>query len=133
MGFDLVEEHVQQQQDIVPAPDIDRQQRRLDAQPLQQGTDITAQVLNDRAATLRWLDAYLQELTELRRLIQSGDKDMLELTLGNLLVQRERWLRERAENEWAEGVETKIDRPSVGDQFLGGWLGGKLKKDKREE
>lgn len=102
-------------------------------QPLQQGTDITAQVLNDRTATLRWLDAYLQELTELRRLIQSGDKDMLELTLGNFLVQRERWLRERAENEWAEGVETKIDRPSVSDQFLGGWLGGKLKKDKREE
>lgn len=105
----------------------------LATQPLHLGTDITGQALYDKAATLRWLDAYLQELTELRRLIQSGDKDMIDLTLGNLLVQRERWLQERAENEWVEGVETKVERPSVSDQFLGGWLGGKLKKDKQEE
>lgn len=102
-------------------------------QPLHQGTDITGQALYDKASTLRWLDAYLQELTELRRLIQSGDTDMIDLTLGNLLVQRERWLQERAENEWVEGAEVKVDRPSIGDQFLGGWLGGKLKKDQQKK
>lgn len=105
----------------------------LATQPLQNGTDITSLALNDKAATLRWLDAYLQELTDLRRLIQSGDREMIDLTMGNMLVERERWLRERAENLWAEGVETKIDHPTMGDQLLGGWLGKKLKKGDREE
>lgn len=105
----------------------------LATQPLQYGTDITSLALNDKAATLRWLDAYLQELTELRRLIQSGDREMIDLAMGNLLIQRERWLRERGENVWAEGVDIQVDRPTLGDQFLGGWLGGKLKKEKDEE
>lgn len=105
----------------------------LTTQPLQYGTDITGLALNDKAATLRWLDAYLQELTDLRRLIHSGDQEMIDLTLGNLLIQRERWLRERGENEWAEGIDIQIDRPTVSDQFLGGWLGGKLKKGKGDD
>jgi len=100
---------------------------------LQAGTDLTSLALNDKAATLRWLDALLQELADLRRLIQDGDRDMIDLALGNVLVQRERWLKERAANDWDEGVETQVDRPSVGDQFLGGWLGSKLKREKRDE
>lgn len=105
----------------------------LATQPLQAGTDLTSLALNDKAATLRWLDALLQELADLRRLIQDGDRDMIDLALGNVLVQRERWLKERAANDWDEGVETQVDRPSVGDQFLGGWLGSKLKREKRDE
>ena len=104
----------------------------LATQPLQFGTDITSLALNNKAATLRWLDAYLQELIELRTQIQSGDREMIDLNLGNLLIQREKWLKERAANEWIEGPETPIDRPSMGDQLLGGWLGGKLKRDNRE-
>lgn len=105
----------------------------LATQPLQAGTDLTSLALNDKAATLRWLDALLQELADLRRMIQDGDRDMIDLALGNLLVQRERWLKERAANDWDEGIETHVDRPSVSDQFLGGWLGGKLKKEKQDE
>lgn len=105
----------------------------LATQPLQYGTDITSLALNDKAATLRWLDAFLNELTELRRMIHEGDREAIDLTLGNLLVQREKWLKERARNEWVEGVETKVDRPSVSDQFLGGWLGGKIKKDNKDD
>jgi prephenate dehydrogenase len=105
----------------------------LATQPLQYGTDITSLALNNKAATLRWLDAVLQELADIRRLIHEGDREVIDLTLGNLLVQRERWLKERSRNEWAEGIETKVERPSVSDQFLGGWLGGKLKKDNKDE
>lgn len=104
----------------------------LTTQPLQQGTDITNLALNDVAATLRWLDAYIQELTDIRRLIQTGDRDMIDLTVGNLLIQREKWLKERAENQWAEGAERPVDRPSMSDQLLGGWLGGKVKKSGRD-
>lgn len=101
----------------------------LSTQPLRQGTDITSLALNDKAATLRWLDAILQELTTIRRMIHEGDREMIDLTLGNLLVQREKWLKERGENNWIEVVGAPVERPSVGEQFLGGWLGGKMKKD----
>jgi prephenate dehydrogenase len=104
----------------------------LSTQPLQQGTDITSLALNDKAAALRWLDAVLQELTAIRRMIYDGDREMIDLSLGNLLIQREKWLKERGENNWVEVVGTPIDRPSVGEQFLGGWLGGKLKKDTKD-
>lgn len=104
----------------------------LATQPLQQGTDITSLALNDKAATLRWLDAFMAELAELRHLIQTGDRDMIDLTLGNLLIQRDRWLKERSENEWSEGTDRFVDKTTMGDQLLGGWLGGKLKKDGRD-
>lgn len=103
----------------------------LATQPLVQGTDLTSLALNDKAATLRWLDALLDELTAMRRLIQEGDREAIDLTLGNILIQRERWLKERAQNEWVEGAETPVDRPSMSEQLLGGWLGGKVKKDKK--
>jgi prephenate dehydrogenase len=104
----------------------------LSTQPLEQGTDITSLALNDKAATLRWLDAILQELADIRRMIHEGDREMIDLTLGNLLVERDKWLKERGENDWLEVIGTSADRPSVGEQFLGGWLGGKLKKDTKD-
>lgn len=105
----------------------------LATQPLQNGTDITSLALNDKAATLRWLDAYLEELTALRRLILSGDREMIDLALGNSLIQREKWLQERARNEWAEGVDSKVDQPTMSDQLVGGWLGSKLRRENRGE
>lgn len=105
----------------------------LATQPLQNGTDITSMALNDKAATLRWLDAYLQELTDLRRLIMSSDREMIDLTMGNLLIQREKWLQERIRNDWVEGVDSKVEPPSISDQFVGGWLGGKLRRENRGE
>lgn len=56
---------------------------------------------------------------------------MLDLALGNLLIERERWLKGRRENFWLEGGESQVDGPSVSDQLLGGWLGGKMKKDNK--
>lgn len=105
----------------------------LATQPLQNGTDITSMALNDKAATLRWLDAYLQELTEIRALIISGDREMIDLALGNFLIQREKWLKERIRDDWVEGVETKVDHPSMSDQLVGGWLGGKLRRDNHDK
>ncbi len=105
----------------------------LATQPLQLGTDITSLALHDKAATLRWLDALLEELAGLRRLIEEGDREMIDLTLGQLLIQRERWIKERARNEWVEGVEQKMDRPSVSDQLLGGWLSDKMGRGKQGE
>ena len=104
----------------------------LTTQPLQYGVEITNLALNDKASTLRWLDALLGELTDVRRMIQEGDRELIDLTIGNLFVQREKWLRERQENDWVEVVESNLQQSSVSDQLLGGWLSGKLKKDKKE-
>jgi prephenate dehydrogenase len=102
-------------------------------QPLQNGTDLTRLALNDQAATLRWLDALMAELATLRRLVQEGDRELIDLTLGNVLLHHERWLQERRENNWVEGVEQSFERPSASDALLGGWLSGKLKKDDKRE
>ncbi len=101
----------------------------LATQPLQNGTDITSLALNDKIATLRWLDAYLQELAELRVLIMNGDREVIDLAIGNLLTQREKWLQERIRDDWTEVTETKVESSSISDQLVGGWLGGKLKRD----
>lgn len=105
----------------------------LATQPLHYGPDLTRLALNDKAATLRWLDAYIQELTDLRRLLASGDKEIIDIGFENIVVQREKWLLDRGENDWTEGMETNIERPSLSNQLLGGWLGGKLSKDSRDE
>jgi len=102
-------------------------------QPLLHGADITTMALNDRAAILRWLDAMLNELTLIRRLIQEGDRDAIDLTLAELLVQRERWMREREANEWVEVAGTPVERTSLSEQVLGGWLTNKLKPGQRNE
>lgn len=102
-------------------------------QPLQNGTDLTRLALNDQAATLRWLDALVAELGNVRRLIQEGDRELIDLALGNVLLQHERWLRERRENNWVEGAEQPFERPSAGEQLLGGWLSGKLKKEPKRD
>ncbi len=101
----------------------------LATQPLHQGTDITSLALNDKAATLRWLDVILQELVDMRRMIQEGDREVIDLTLGNLLLQREKWLKDRQKNSWAEIKDSSIEASGISEQFLGGWLSGKLKKD----
>lgn len=105
----------------------------LGTQSLQHGTDITSLALNDKAATLRWLDALLEELADMRRLIYEADREMIDLTLGQLLIERERWIKERAQNEWVEDVEQKVKGSSVSEHFLGGWLSDRLGKDKRDK
>jgi prephenate dehydrogenase len=102
-------------------------------QALTHGTDLTRLALNDKAATLRWLDALLAELHQIRALVQEGDREMIDLSLGNVLLQREKWLRERRDNDWAETVEQRIERPSASEQLLGGWLSGRIKKEQDRE
>ncbi len=102
-------------------------------QPLLRGADITTMALNDRAAILRWLDAMLNELTLIRRLIQEGDDDAIDLTLAELLIQRERWMREREANEWVEVADSPVERSSLSEQMLGGWLSNKLKPGQKDE
>jgi len=97
--------------------------------PLESSDDIVFQALNNKTATLRWLDALLNELSEVRRWLYEGESELLAAMLSELNTQRQRWLRDRAENDWAEVKTPDIERPTFSEQMLGGWISQRGKKD----
>ncbi|MEZ4642261.1 MAG: prephenate dehydrogenase/arogenate dehydrogenase family protein [Chloroflexota bacterium] len=101
----------------------------LTTAPLQDGAEITHLALNNKQATLRWLDAFMNELKEIRRLVEQEDGELLLATLTDLQYRREKWLHERSENNWVEIPAQDVQSRSLPEQMLGGWLGGKRKKE----
>lgn len=88
--------------------------------PLRRAADITQLALNDKEATLRWLEALLEELKEVRRWIYEGDAETLGAILERLSIEREKWLREREENEWIEVKSPNVEIGGFAQQVLGG-------------
>lgn len=87
-------------------------------QPLQKGVDIAYLTADNRSATLRWLDAFQQELAELRRAVAEDDLELLTARLEDLDIKREQWLAERVKNDWVEGKDDH-EMPSFAQQFFG--------------
>lgn len=94
--------------------------------------DLAYLALQDKEASLRWLDSVLEQLTEVRRWIAEGELERLDLILDELAIERARWLHDRANNDWTE----ESDRPDldeiggIGSQFFG--FLGRMGKDKSE-
>ncbi|MDX1687601.1 MAG: prephenate dehydrogenase/arogenate dehydrogenase family protein [Candidatus Promineifilaceae bacterium] len=86
---------------------------------LREGEEIAHLALHDQAATLRWLDALLEELETVRSWVAEGDRDRLVALLTELNDQRERWLHERAENDWEEVPQQDTGPPGLVQRFLG--------------
>ncbi len=101
----------------------------MSTQPLSEGADVARLALNDKAATLRWLDALINEMQAFRRQIAAGDRESLALIMEDLWLKREKWLKERAENNWVEGETPKIEHRGLTEQMLGGWISGKGRKE----
>ncbi len=93
--------------------------------------DIAPVALNDKEATLRWLDAALAELQVMRRLVAEGDQERLSLVLEDVEMDRHRWLDERARNAWTDDTSM----PDVGSVNIGaqlfGFRRGSSKKDSK--
>ncbi|MEW5989483.1 MAG: prephenate dehydrogenase/arogenate dehydrogenase family protein [Chloroflexota bacterium] len=87
--------------------------------PLRDGADLGHLALQDRQATTRWLDALLEELQALRRLVAAGDGDLLRATVEELSLEREKWLRDRARNEWNEADRQEVEVPGFAAQLFG--------------
>ncbi len=102
-------------------------------QPLAQETDIVHKILNDKTATLRWLDALLAELGRWRNLVEEGDPEILDLTIVDVLTRREAWLAERAKNDWVELTESNVKSPNMSEQLFGTWIAGAADRDKGKE
>lgn len=82
----------------------------------------------DKAATLRWLDAVLEQLQEMRRWLVEEDPERLSLILEDMIEERERWLYEREKNDWTEVESSKdIGGMSVAGQLFG--FGARKSKD----
>jgi prephenate dehydrogenase len=95
--------------------------------PLESGADELAYLaLNDKLATLRWLDALSAEITTIRRLIFSDDTEVFTALLNEMDINRVRWLNERKENDWLEIKDSGVEVPGMRRRFLGnlGNLGG---------
>ena len=81
--------------------------------------DLAELAYHDKEANLRWLDAVLVELQEVRRWIADGDAERASLILDDLALERERWLRERERNEWTEEDTSDFSEMSMISQLFG--------------
>jgi prephenate dehydrogenase len=94
--------------------------------------DLAYLALQEKEASLRWLDGVLNELKEVRRWVAEGEMERLELILDELSIERARWIHTRTKNDWTED----IDRPDlnqmggIGGQFFG--MFGRRGKDNSE-
>ena len=86
----------------------------------QDAEELSHLALNDKAATLRWLDAVMLEFKDLRRWIQEDNREVLTALLSELQVNRSSWLLERSENNWLEAKDPVGEIPGISQRFLGG-------------
>ena len=69
---------------------------------------------------VRWIDAYLVRLQELREVIAAQEAEELEKTFEEVVSGRDRWLREKAEGRWE--LEEEIPAPTQ-QSFLRRFIG----------
>lgn len=70
---------------------------------------------------VRWIDACLARLEELREVIAAQEAEKLEETFEEFMSARDKWLRDRAEGRWelVEEISTSIPRQSFLRRFIG--------------
>ncbi|HUS94489.1 MAG TPA: prephenate dehydrogenase/arogenate dehydrogenase family protein [Patescibacteria group bacterium] len=81
--------------------------------------DLARLALNDKKASLRWLDAVLGELQEVRRWINESDEERFTFIVEELTIEREQWLHERRENNWIEDDSSNVSTAGIARQLMG--------------
>ena len=80
--------------------------------PLENSVDAAQTSMSNKVATLRWLDAVMGELQQIRRWIYDDDQQILAAYLEELQNERKQWLRQRAKNDWVEAKGSHIPNQS---------------------
>lgn len=88
--------------------------------PLKNERDIPLVALQNKQATLRWLDATMDELKAVRRLIYEENNELLTALTEQLAIEREKWLLSREKNDWDERKSPPIRSRSMGEHLFGG-------------
>lgn len=88
--------------------------------PLANERDIPLHALNNPQATLRWLDALLDELKTVRRLVAEENEELLSAYAEQLASEREKWLQARQKNDWDERRSPPIRPRTMSEHLFGG-------------
>ena len=88
--------------------------------PLSDGNNTARLALNNKEATLRWLNALIEEIQQVRQWVYEGEEELLAARLEGLMLERERWLHERAQNDWLEVKEPDLGPASFTGHLFGG-------------
>ncbi|MEM7334800.1 MAG: prephenate dehydrogenase/arogenate dehydrogenase family protein [Chloroflexota bacterium] len=103
-------------------------------QPLNRATESALLATQDKSATLRWLDAVIKELVQIRQFVAKGDGDLLQSILAERNLEREKWLKSREKNAWAEESKIKtVPVPGMADQIMGDYLAQRFKQSEEEK
>jgi len=97
--------------------------------PLANSVDAADTAMTNKAATLRWLDAIMSELQQMRRWIYDDEGQLLTAYLEELQNERHQWLLQRKNNDWVEMKTTHIPSQSFSEQMLGTFVTDRFKKD----
>ena len=100
--------------------------------PLESSVDAVETATSHKAATLRWIDAVMGELQQIRRWIYDDENQLLAAYLEELQSERRQWLRQRAKNDWVEAKGPNISNQSFAEQMLGTFVTDRFKKDDDE-
>ncbi len=92
----------------------------LMTRPLQNNEDIALHALQNRQATLRWLDALLDELKTLRHLIYEENDEVLIALIEQLAAEQEKWMNAREKNDWDERKSPPIRPRTMSEHLFGG-------------
>ena len=101
----------------------------LMTRPLANERDIPLHALNNRQATLRWLDAMVDELKTVRRLIAEENDEVLAALTEQLATEREKWLYDRQKNDWDERRSPPIRPRTMSEHLFGGFARRGEEKD----
>ena len=88
-------------------------------QPLERGGDIADMATRNQAATIRWMDALIEELMTIRGWVVNGDTELMSSTFSAMSIKRDEWLHERTQNEWEEGKEETPEMPGIMQHLFG--------------
>lgn len=89
--------------------------------PLANERDIPLHARHNRQATLRWVDALLDELKTMRRLIAEENDEVLAALTEQLATEREKWLHDRQKNDWDERRSPPIRPRTMSEHLFGGF------------
>lgn len=88
--------------------------------PLEDGANTARLALNNKEATMRWLNAVIAEMQQVRQWVYEDEEELLAARLEGLLLERDRWLHERTKNDWLEVQEPDLGPTSFTGHLFGG-------------
>jgi prephenate dehydrogenase len=91
-------------------------------------------LLANRDNVLRWIDAFSQSLSSMRRALVDGEPEPLTQRFEAALAERSKWLRDREEGQWADlpGVEMPEKSQMLTSALFGGLWRRRQKKDRKD-